>query len=158
MNWRNSPQAVQSGLNYNHLDENTQDFRQAKKGINKALKARIAGSARKGNNVTDIFHAGQIHEQAFKTQAKAGMWTTTPAADIQVPVKTCRIDPVLAHASLQHLETFFALAATDNLADPWHQQIHSSNGLAVIIQAHVKSLDLLWVVGHKNRPGEHLFA
>jgi hypothetical protein len=44
------------------------------------------------------------------------------------------------------LEAFLALAAADDLADPRRQHVHRRDRPAVVVDAHVESLDVLGVV------------
>jgi len=56
------------------------------------------------------------------------------------------VDAALCHCMVQYLDPLLALAAADDLADPRRQYVHRRHRPAVVVQAHVKGLDGLWVV------------
>jgi len=61
---------------------------------------------------------------------------------------------VTPHVVLQHFQSFFTLAAANDLADPWHQQIYSRYGFAIIVRAHVKRFDFLGKIKNRDRTFE----
>jgi hypothetical protein len=44
------------------------------------LEIRVAWGAREGDDVTDIFQAGEIHHHSFQAEAKAGVGRRAVAA------------------------------------------------------------------------------
>ena len=63
-----------------------------------------------------------------------------------------------AHVFLQRLLPFFTLAAADDFADPWHQQIHRRDSFPVVVQTHVKWFDLLGKIENGNGTFETFFG
>ena len=76
-------------------------------------------------------------------------------AQIQVPLVVGLIHAQLVHASHQLAVVLFTLAAADQLADAGHQHICCCHSLTVGVLLHVEALDLLGVVGDKDRLLEH---
>ena len=68
-------------------------------------------------------------------------------AEVSVPLIVLWIQSKLRQARIEDTQALFALAAADDLADAGCQNIHRSNGLAVVIEAHIKRLHLLGIVG-----------
>ena len=50
------------------------------------------------------------------------------------------------------------MAAANNFAGASDQHIHGGDSLAVIVAAHVKRLDVLWIVHDHDRPPHMLFG
>jgi hypothetical protein len=50
------------------------------------------------------------------------------------------VDAAVRHAPVQHLEPLLALAAADDLADPWCEHVHRRDPPAVVVQPHVERL------------------
>ena len=71
-------------------------------------------------------------------------------AHIQVPPVILRVETQLFYAPVQGVVALFTLAAADDLTDGWHQHVHSRDGPAVIILAHVESLDLFRIIKHDH--------
>ena len=57
----------------------------------------------------------------------------------------------LGHPALQYVPPFFTLAASDELADARHQDVHRPDGLSVVVHAHVEGLDSLGIVRDDHR-------
>ena len=58
------------------------------------------------------------------------------------------------HIVLQHVQSFFTLAAADDLADAWHEQIYGRYGLATIVRPHVKRFHFLGEIKNRDRTFE----
>ena len=71
-------------------------------------------------------------------------------SEIQIEVVGGLVHAQLLDALLQQLVAVLTLASADDLADTGDQAIHSSDGLSVLVQLHVESLDLLRVVGDED--------
>ena len=102
-------------------------------------------------DVADVGDACQVHHQALEAQAKACVAASAIAAQVEVVAVLVRIHPQLGNAALQHVEALLTLRAADNLAYARHEAVGGSHGLAVIVQAHVESLDLGRIVGDEDR-------
>src|SRR5262249_25363621 len=113
-----------------------------------------AGRARERNHVANVRNASDEHQHAFEAQAEAGVWHSSIATQIEVPFVIGRIHVVTPHVVLQHFQSLFTLAAADDFADAWHQQIYGRYGSAIIVRTHVKGFDLLWEIKNRDRTFE----
>ncbi len=59
---------------------------------------------------------------------------------------------------VEHVETLLALAAADDLADAGDEAVRRRDGLAVVVHAHVESLDVLGVIGDEDGLFEHFLG
>ena len=82
--------------------------------------------------------------------------TVFPGVDI--PAVVLQRKPVALHVRQQHVEPLLTLAATHDLADPRHQQVHRGHRLVVVVQPHVERFDLLRVVEDRRRLLEMLLG
>src|SRR5699024_3920390 len=101
--------------------------------------------------VADVADTGDVHDQALKAKAVTRMLGAAVFAQVEVPGVVLLVESQLADAVEQHVVTLLTLAAADDLADARHQQVGRRNGLVVVVDAHVEGLDLLRVVGDKDR-------
>src|SRR3990172_1040810 len=76
---------------------------------------RAARCARKGNHVSDVFQAREIHHHALQAEAETGVRRRAEAAQIQVPPIRLFVQAAVAQSLQQHVVAFFALAAADDL-------------------------------------------
>ena len=53
---------------------------------------------------------------------------------------------MVLHMRQELILTFFSLAASDDFADPWDQDIHRSHSLSIVVRPHVEGLDFLRIV------------
>ena len=109
----------------------------------------------KGQHVTDVLDAGEVHDHALKAQAVACVLHAAELAQVQVPLVVGLVHAQLVHAGHQLAVVLFTLAAADQLADAGHQHICCSHGLAIGVLLHVEALDLLRVVGDEHGLLEH---
>src|SRR5207253_6111943 len=117
-------------------------------------KLGAAGRARKRNHVANVRNAGDEHQHALEAEAEAGVWHSSIATQIEVPFVIGRIHVVTPHVVLEHFQSFFTLAAADDLADAWHQQIYRRYGSAIFVRTHVKRFDFLWEIKNRDRTFE----
>src|SRR4029077_21082230 len=117
-------------------------------------KLGAAGSAREGNHVANVRNACDEHQHALEAEAEAGVWHSSIATQIKVPFVIGGIHVVTPHVVLQQFQSFFTLAAADDLADAWHQQIYGGYGPAIIVRTHVKRFDFLWEIKNRDRTFE----
>src|SRR5690606_1388406 len=82
-----------------------------------ALELGGAGGAGERDDVADVFHAGDVHEQAFEAEAEAGVGDGAEAPEIEVPGVGGLVETVRPDLFAEHVEALFALAAADDLAD-----------------------------------------
>ena len=57
----------------------------------------------------------------------------------------------LRHARFEDIEAFFTLGPAYDLANTGKQDIHGPYGIVILIHAHVKGFNLLWIVGQDHR-------
>ena len=96
------------------------------------------------SHIPDVADARQIHDHALKAQAKACVTAAAIAPQVAVPPVVLGLHAQLPDARLQHVQPLLALTAADDLADAGHQAVRRGHGFAVVVQAHIKRLDLLW--------------
>src|SRR5213080_3554708 len=97
------------------------------------LELGAARRAREGNHVANVRNACDEHQHSFEAEAEAGVWHSSIATQIEVPFVIDRIHVVTPHVVLEQFQPFFTLAAADDLADAWHQQIYGCYGFAIIV-------------------------
>src|SRR5712671_6480028 len=107
---------------------------------------RVAWRARKRDGVAHIGKTGDISERALEPQPETRVWHRAVAAQIAVPGVVLLVDAALHHARVQHLEPLLALAAADDLTDPWCEHVHGGDGAPVVVHSHVERFDVLRVV------------
>src|SRR5436190_11039430 len=117
-------------------------------------KFGAAGSAREGNHVANVRNACDGHQYAFEAQAEAGVWHSSITTQIEVPFVIGGIHVVTPHVVLEHFQSFFTLAAADDLANAWHQQIYGRYRSAIIVRTHVKRFNFLWEIKNRDRTFE----
>jgi len=117
----------------------------------------IYGSG-EGYNITDVTHTGQIHNASFKAKTKARVSYGAVSSQIQIEIVVLLVQTKLLHSLLQQLQLILTLAAADNLTDTGNQTVHSRNSLAVLIQLHVESLNLLGIIGYKYGTLKHFLS
>ena len=114
----------------------------------------IARVPREGDDVADVGDAGRKHDEALEAEAKAAMGDRAVLAEVEVALVRGHV-PVFGGAVEDALEegvvTVLTLAAADELPDAGHEDVHRGDGLAIRVELHVESLDVLWVVEHRHR-------
>ena len=80
------------------------------------------------------------------------------AAQVEIPPVVLFLQPQLVHARLEHVETLLSLAAADDLADAGDKTVRRRDGLSVVVEAHVKGLDLARIVRDEDGLFEDLLG
>ena len=109
-------------------------------------------------HVADVVHAGEVHHHTLEAQAVASVAAGAVAPQVAVPPVVLGVHAQLLDTVLQQLQALLTLGAADELADAGHQAVGGSNGLAVVVLAHIEGLDLLGVVGDEHRALVHLLG
>ena len=73
-------------------------------------------------------------------------------AQVKVEIIVRLVQSKLLHPALQKLQLILTLASANDLSDAGHQAVHGRHRLSILVELHVKSLDLLRVICHKHRP------
>ena len=110
------------------------------------------------DDVADVAHARQVHDEALEAQAIAGVLARAIAAKVEVVLVLLGVHAEVGDALLEQVEALLALGAADDLANAGNQAIRCGDGLAVVIHAHVEGLDLRRIVGHEGRALEVLLG
>ena len=110
------------------------------------LEVSRARCPRERNDVADVVDSGNEHQQSFKPETKPGMRHGPEPAQINIPVILLFAEIVLFQVRLQHVKTFFALAAANDFPNTGNQHIHSRYRFTVIILPHVEGFDIGGVV------------
>src|SRR6185437_2051099 len=82
-----------------------------------------------GDGVADVGEAADIDQQAFETEAEAGMRHRAITAQVTVPAIGRRIEAELDHAPVEVIQSLLALRATGGFADGRCQHVHRGHGL-----------------------------
>jgi len=122
------------------------------------LDAQLAGGAGEGDDVADVLHTREVHDHTLEAEAEARMLDAAVTAQIEIPAIIAHIHAKFCDALLQHLHALFTLAAADELADTGNEKIRRSNGLAVVILAHVEGLDLFGIIRNEDGALKDLFG
>lgn len=101
-------------------------------------------------DITDVRYAREVHDHALEAEAEACVTAGAVAAQVEIPPVVLGVKAELRHASGQHIEPFLTLRAADDLAYARNKAVGCGDGLAVVVQAHVKRLDLLGIIGDEN--------
>src|SRR5690606_41358789 len=103
-----------------------------------------------GDHIPDAAHAGHEGHEALQPQAEARVRYGTEAACVQEPPELFLGHAHLVHPLLQHIQSFLALAAADDLADAGEEYVHRGHGVTLVgvaeiaraVQAHIEGRDL----------------
>mmetsp|Transcript_28060 Transcript_28060/g.77232 ORF Transcript_28060/g.77232 Transcript_28060/m.77232 type:complete len:277 (-) Transcript_28060:829-1659(-) len=115
------------------------------------LKLRMARVAREGDDVADVLHACAEHDQALKAHAKACVWHRAVLPQLTVPPVVFLAQAHCLHALIQHVQALLTLSSTDELANARAEDIHGSDGFAVVVEPHVEGFAILGVVVNDGR-------
>src|SRR5690606_28987985 len=107
---------------------------------------RRAWCARVGDGVADVAQAADVDQQALEAEAEAGMRHRAIAAEVAIPLVVRGIQAELRHACVEDVQALLALAAADDLADARCQYFHGGDSATIVVETHVKGLDLLGVI------------
>ena len=86
------------------------------------------------------------------------MFNSAVFTELSVPPVIFFIHAELIHTCVKDVESFFSLAAADDLADSRNEKVACRNCLAVIVHAHIEGFDVLWIVCDEYRLFEYLFC
>ena len=86
------------------------------------LEIRIPRRAREGDDVTDVFKAGEIHHHSFQSKTETGVGDGAVPAQVEIPPISFFIQTAVAEPLQEHIVSVFALAAADDLPDPGNQE------------------------------------
>ena len=115
-------------------------------------------SAGIGDDVADVAFAGHEHEQALEAEAEARVRDGTETTRVDIPAIAFQVEAMGLHRRDQAVQTFFALAAADDLADAGHEHVHRGDGLPIVVLAHVEGLGGFRVIVHGHRALEVLLG
>ena len=102
------------------------------------------------NDVTDVGHAREVHDNTLKAETVACVLGAAVTAKVYVPPVILFAKTTLFHTRQKHVKALLTLASADDLADAGHQKVHCGNRLAVVVEAHIERLDLLGIVDHED--------
>jgi len=77
---------------------------------------------------------------------------------VEIPAIVLLIQPGLTNSRNENVVAFFSLTASNDLADPRSQDVHGPDSSSILIQAHVKRLNLLGVIGNDYWLAENLLC
>ena len=122
------------------------------------LKFCVANCSWERNNVSDIRHAGKIHNSSFKAEAVACVLSAAVSSEVEIPAVVLLFEAKLFHACGENVEAFFSLATANDFANAGNEAVHSRNGFAIVVETHIKGFYLLWIICYKNRAFEHFLS
>src|SRR4051794_34969168 len=101
---------------------------------------------RERDYVADISHSRYELHQTLEPETEARMRHASETAQVQVPFQAAGMHAHGGDARLQFFEVVLALRSADDLADAGHQHVHGPYRLAIRIQLHVESFDVLGII------------
>ena len=118
----------------------------------------LLGCSRERDQVPDIRHAGDIVRVAARNPGRTPRGARCRSGVDPDTTKADRSSPAFLELLVEHIKAFFTLTATNNFAGAWNQHVHGGNRLAVVVAAHVESLDVLRVVHDHDGPSHVLLG
>ena len=79
-------------------------------------------------------------------------------AKLKIPPIVLFFKAELVYSVKKNVEALFTLTTAYNFADAHNKKVSRGNRFAVIVKAHIESLNLLRIIGNKNRFFEHFFG
>ena len=78
------------------------------------------------------------------------MLATAVTAKIEIPRLILFVKPEFVERAEKIIEPFLSLASSDDLADARNEKIRGGNSLAVVVEPHIKRLDVLRIIRHEH--------
>lgn len=110
-----------------------------------------------GDDVADVLHAGEVHDEAFKSEAKAGVGGRAELSEVEVPPVGFLGETQFINTRFEDIEPIFSLGTTNEFADAGNKDIHCTDGFVVVVAVHVEGFDVLGVVGNDGGAADFLF-
>ena len=119
---------------------------------------QLPGQRGYGIDVANVVHPRAEEDESLEPQTETAVHHGAVPPKVHVPLVLRRFEAGLLHPLLHLVDALLALRAADQLADPRHEQVHRGDRLAarLVVEAHVKRLDILGVVVHDHGLLEHL--
>ena len=130
----------------------------ARKNVLLHLETNAMRRSRTRDYIADIYHPCDILNEPFESEAETGMGCGAEPAEVEIPLKIFERYPCLSHPFFENPNPLFTLASADNLSNLWHKNIHSCDSLSILIQLHIKCLDILWVMSDDDRSFDNLIS
>ena len=118
----------------------------------------MTGVPRERNHLANVFHTSNEHEKSLETQTETAVGDSSVTTKIAVPPVVGLVETAGCDELVENVEALFTLGSADNLADERGKKIHACASLAILVQAHVESLDLGRVVSNEGGALENLFG
>ena len=106
------------------------------------LKFGVAWESREGDDVADVFHAGDEEDEPLEAEAETGVGDGAIFAQLEIPPVVFRLESEFRNFFLEEIEPLFALDAADDLPDFRDEDVHRRDGFSIGIGAHVEGFDL----------------
>src|SRR5580765_17083 len=119
---------------------------------------RVAGRARKRDDIANVRHACEEHQQALEAQAEARVRHGDVTSQFRIPPVVLRLELVKFQVLQQLVQALFPLRAANDFANARHQDIHGGHRPGIVIQPHVEGLDFARIVENRRRRFEVLFG
>src|SRR3954470_21390704 len=87
------------------------------------LVLRASGRARKRNGIAHVHQASDVGHRAFEAEPKAGVGNGAVTAQVPVPLVAFLARLQLFHPCVEYFQALLALAAADDLADAWREDV-----------------------------------
>lgn len=84
----------------------------------------VLGPAREGNDIADVLHAGDEHDETLESKSESWMRDGSVATQVEVPLERALGHVHLLDTSLEHVEMLLALRSSDELSDLGDEDIH----------------------------------
>jgi hypothetical protein len=85
------------------------------------------------DNVADVAHTSDVHDQALKAQTITCMFCAAIFAQIQIPGVVFFFETQFTDTIKQNIVALLTLAAADDFADTWNQKVCCCNSLVVVV-------------------------
>ena len=126
--------------------------------FDKVLEVGGAGGAVERDDVADVFHAREVHDEAFEAETEASVGGGAVFAKVEVPPIGFFREAEFVDPGFEDIEAVFALGAADELADAGDEDIHGADGFVVVVAVHVEGFDIFGVVGDDCGATDFLFG
>jgi len=70
-----------------------------------------------GDDVSDVFHAGDVEEEALEAEAEAGVRGGAEAAEVEIPPLQLKRQAEFGDSGFEHVQALLAPGAADDLAN-----------------------------------------
>lgn len=115
------------------------------------LKFGILWVSGERNDVSNVLESGDKKNQSFESKTETGVWDGSVSAKIQVPPHLSGVETHLFATSLENIHAMLTLRSTNDFTNLWNQNVRGSDSLFILVQLHVKGLNVFRIIRQYNR-------